>query len=262
MLVSTVVLNWNRAALLEQMLRSYADTVNGPAEIIVVDNGSPDNSRFVIDAARSFLPKIQAIFLSENVGGEAINICLDRVIGDLIHITENDQLFLAGWTDHAREAFNFFSDLGQLSFFAPVPTDEQAWEIQPCHMRFSQGKILYEAHNNLTTSSVIRSTLIRDYNLRIHNLPSSGTMAYKFPDDGRLSNDVKNAGYWCAWSDRYYVRNVGHEITEFARDRPITKSKALARNRGVGTPLSCGPRTPPRASSLAGISAIDRDYPA
>jgi hypothetical protein len=23
---------------------------------------------------------------------------------------------------------------------------------------------------------------------------------------------------WCAWSDRYYVRNVGHEVSEFARD--------------------------------------------
>ena len=26
------------------------------------------------------------------------------------------------------------------------------------------------------------------------------------------------AGYWCAWSDRYYVRNIGHEIVELERD--------------------------------------------
>jgi hypothetical protein len=219
MMVSTVVLNWNRAVLLQQVLRSYADTVSGPAEIIVVDNASSDDSRLVIDGARSFLPNIQAIFLQENMGGEAVNFCLDRVKGDLIHITENDQRFLAGWTDHAREAFKFFPDLGQLSFFAPVPTDEEAWEVHPCHLRFSQGKILYEAHQNLTTSSVIRSNLIRGYNLRIHNLPSSGTTQFKFPDDGRLSKDIKNAGYWCAWSDRYYVRNLGHEIMEFTRDR-------------------------------------------
>ena len=202
------------------MLRSYADTVSRPAEITVIDNGSSDNTRCVIDKARNFLPTLQAIFLDENIGGEALNACLDNVRGDLIHITENDQLFLSGWTDHARDAFKIFSDLGQLSFFAPVPTDEQAWEVQPCHLRFSQGKILYEAHHNLTTSSVIRSNLIRDHNIRIHNLPSSGTMQFKFPDDGRLSRDVKNAGYWCAWSDRYYVRNLGHEIAEFARDRP------------------------------------------
>ena len=104
MLVSTIVLNWNRAVLLQQMLRSYADTVSGPAEIIVIDNGSSDDSRLVIDSARGFLPKIQAVFLDKNIGGEAINICFDRVSGDLIHITENDQVFLPGWTDHAREA--------------------------------------------------------------------------------------------------------------------------------------------------------------
>jgi glycosyltransferase involved in cell wall biosynthesis len=233
MKVSTIVLNWNRAVLLQQTLRSYADTVSGPAEIIVVDNGSSDDSRLVIDASRSFLPKIQAIFLNDNIGGEAINICFNRIAGDLIHITENDQLFLSGWVDHARRAFNCFADLGQLSFFAPVSTDEQAWEIQPCHMRFSQGKILYEADNNLSTSSVIRSNIIRDHNLRIYNIPSSETERYKFPDGGRLSNDVRKAGYWCAWSDRYYVRNVGHEITEFARDRSYYEG-SYASKPGLG----------------------------
>ena len=171
MLVSTIVLNWNRAVLLQQMLRSYADTVSGPAEIIVIDNGSSDDSRLVIDSARSFLPKIQAVFLDENIGGEAINLCFDRVTGDLIHISENDQVFLPSWTDHAREAFKCFSDLGQLSFLSPVATDEEVWDVQPCHLRFSRGKILYQAHGNLTTSSVIPSTLIRDHNIRIRNHP-------------------------------------------------------------------------------------------
>jgi glycosyltransferase involved in cell wall biosynthesis len=218
MLVSTIVLNWNRAVLLQQMLRSYADTVSGPAEIIVIDNGSTDDSRLVIDSARGFLPKIQAVFLDENIGGEAINICFDRVIGDLIHITENDQVFLPGWTDHAREAFKCFSDLGQLSFLSPVATDEEVWDVQPCHLRFSRGKILYQAHGNLTTSSVILSSLIRDHNIRIRNHPEAMANAFRFPDDAQLSRDIRAAGYCCAWSDRYYVRNIGHEIAERERD--------------------------------------------
>src|ERR1700730_6628026 len=218
MIVSTIVLNWNRAVLLQQMLRSYADTVSGPAEIIVIDNDSSDDSRLVIDSARSFLPEIQTIFLDENIGGEAINICFDRIGGDLIHLTENDQVFLPGWTDHAREAFKCFSDLGQLSFLSPVATDEEVWDVQDCHLRFSRGKILYEAHGNLTTSSVIPATLIRDHNIRLQNYLGSETKTYKFPDDAQLSQDVKTAGYWCAWSDRYYVRNIGHEIAELERD--------------------------------------------
>ena len=80
-MISTIVLNWNRSVLLQQMLRSYADTVSGPAEVIVVDNASSDDSRVVIDAARSFLPEMKTIFLQENMGGEAINICFGRVAG-------------------------------------------------------------------------------------------------------------------------------------------------------------------------------------
>jgi len=91
-LISTIVLNWNRAFLLQRTLRSYADTVSGPAEIFVVDNGSVDESREVIEEARSYLPRLVTVLLDENVGGEAVNRCLDKVSGELIHISENDQL--------------------------------------------------------------------------------------------------------------------------------------------------------------------------
>jgi glycosyltransferase involved in cell wall biosynthesis len=230
MLVSTIVLSWNRAVLLQQMLRSYADTVSGPAEILVVDNHSSDDSRLVIESTRNFLTMIDPIFLSENIGGEAINLCFDRVRGDLINIAENDQLFLPGWIDHAREAFDCFSDLGQLSFFSPVASDDQAWQVHPCHLRFSKGKILYEAHANLTTSSVLRSALIRDHQIRVHNHPESSASSYKFPADAQLSHDVKAAGYWCAWSDRYYVRNLGHEIGELERDRNYYEQNYAAKS--------------------------------
>jgi hypothetical protein len=219
MLVSTIVLNWNRAVLLQELLRSYADTVSGPAEIIVVDNGSSDDSRQVIEESRVLLPKIQAIFLDENIGGQAINNCFDIVNGELIHITENDQVLLSGWIDHIRDAFNSFPELGQLSLFGPVTTDDQAWDVQPCHLRFSKGKILYEAHGNLTMSSVITARIIRDHGLRVRNYPHTETLNCKLPDDVQLSEDIRKTGYWCAWSDRYYARNIGHEIKEFARDR-------------------------------------------
>jgi glycosyltransferase involved in cell wall biosynthesis len=219
MIVSTIILNWNRATSLQRLMHSYADTVTGPAEIVVVDNNSSDDSRLVIDAARQFLPKLEVVFLNKNIGGEAINVCFDRITGDLIHIAENDQVFLPGWTDHAREAFDCFSDLGQLSFFGPVANDEQVWGVRPFHLRFSRGKVLYEAHGNLTTSSVLRSELIRNHDIRVQNLRELTANSDKFPDNARLSEDVRKAGYWCAWSDRYYARNLGHEIDELERDR-------------------------------------------
>lgn len=229
MLISTIVLSWNRARLLEQTLRSYAATVSGPYEIIVVDNASTDQSREIIRQARDQLPTLKTILLDENLGGRAINLAFTEITGDLIHISENDQGFLAGWSEHVRGSFLCFDDLGQLSLHGVVPTDQEAWGIKLGRLRFARGKILYEAHGNVGTSSIIRSSLIREANIRVSNIPNDIANSPLFPDDGKLSSDIKQAGYWCAWSDRYYVRNLGHELDEFERDPEYYRSNYSAK---------------------------------
>jgi predicted O-methyltransferase YrrM len=228
-IISTIVLNWNRAPLLRQCLESYAATVTGPAEIVVVDNASTDESRDVIDEARSALPALRAVFLDENIGGEAVNACLDSVSGDLIHISENDQIFLPGWSEHVRTSFDRFPDLGRLSLFSPVPTDREAWHVKPARLRFSRGKILYEAHGYPGTSSILRGTLVRDHGVRLHSVEQRTPDDFKFPDDQRLNEDVKQTGFWNGWSDRYYVRNLGHELSEFVRDNNYYEKNALSK---------------------------------
>ncbi len=208
--ISTIVLNWNRAALLERTLASWFATVSGPAELVIVDNASADDSRNVISRHSA-----KAIFLDENLGGEALNRALEHIGGDLVHISENDQEFRPGWMEHARTAFEVFSALGQLSLHSPVPTDDEAWVVKPSRLRFAKGKILYEAEGNIGTSSILPVKLFQN-GLRVHNLPSTGD--FKLPDDGRLSADVTTLGLWCAWSDRYWTRNIGHELQEFERD--------------------------------------------
>jgi hypothetical protein len=54
--------------------------------------------------------------------------------------------------------------------------------------------------------------LFRERGLRVETLENE---PLRFPADGTLSADGKAAGFWCAWSDHYYVRNVGHEVSEF-----------------------------------------------
>jgi predicted O-methyltransferase YrrM len=218
MRISTIVLNWNRQALLEQTLRSYAATVAEPFELIVVDNASSDGSREVIEHCRAEIGNLQTIFSDENLGGEAINLALEQVTGDLVHITENDQVFIDGWSQHVRDCFAAFTGLGQLSLHGAVPTDDEAWELKPSHLRFSKGKVVYEAHGNVETASVIPARVFCPGGVRVHNIPQNGAGVFKFPDDARLSADIKNLDLWCAWSDRYYVRNLGHEVSEFGRD--------------------------------------------
>ncbi len=218
LLISTILLNWNRAVLLEQTLRSYAETVTEPFELIVVDNASDDDSRKVIDGARRYIPELQVLLLDDNIGGEAFNLGLERISGELIHLSENDYLYLVGWSDHVRDAFRCFPDLGQLSLLRGIRPDRQPGAVQPADLRFAQGKILYEARNNVITTSVLRSSLFHDHAIRVHNIPRSDPNHMLLPADGRLSAEVRTVGYWCAWSDRDYTRSLGHEIEEFDRD--------------------------------------------
>lgn len=217
-MISTIILNWNRAELLEQTLRSFAETTAEPFELTVIDNASSDNSREVIEEGRRFIPSLRTSYHDENLGGEALNAAIERATGNLIHINENDIVLLPDWRDHVVEAFRVFSGLGQLSLFSGVPTDDYPGEPQPSTLRFSSGKIVYEAHGNVGSSSILRAELFRVHGIRVHNVPQRDPDAFKFPDDGRLSADVKANGYWCAWSDRRYIRNLGHDPKEFNRD--------------------------------------------
>jgi GT2 family glycosyltransferase len=130
-------LNWNRKPLLEKCLQSYAATIDSPFELIVIDKASSDRSREVIERFWTELSYLKPIFLDQNLGGEAVNRALERVARDLIHISENDQISLAGWSQHVCECFTVFARLGQLSLHGVVPTDEEVREVKPTHLRFS-----------------------------------------------------------------------------------------------------------------------------
>ncbi|HEY1796705.1 MAG TPA: glycosyltransferase [Stellaceae bacterium] len=213
-MLSTIILNWNRAELLRRCVDSYLATVGEDYELAIADNASTDGSV-------AYLRELEAaggarvVYLRENIGGEALNIAAATARGDLIHFSENDQVFLPGWRPHVEEAFAAFPKLGALSLFSDTPTDDEAWEPKPSRLRFSRGKILYEAPANIGTSSILRGVILREHGVRIANVEH---IQIKLPDDGKMSRDVRAAGYWCGFSDRYYVRNVGHEPAEFDRD--------------------------------------------
>jgi hypothetical protein len=147
-------------------------------QLIVVDIASSDGSREVL--WESTLCRTH--FLDQNLGGEAINLALERMAGDLIHISENDQIYLSGWAQHVLECFTLFGGLGQLSLH-----------------------------------SVIVGDVFRKNGVRPHNISQHNGDKIKFPDDARLSGHIKELGLLCAWSDRYHVRNLGHEYTELHR---------------------------------------------
>jgi GT2 family glycosyltransferase len=84
--ISVVIPTWNRRALLETLILSLAGQTVRPVEVVVVDNGSEDDSAAV--AGRMGARVVQ---LGKNLGfAAAVNRGIEESIGDWVAIVNND----------------------------------------------------------------------------------------------------------------------------------------------------------------------------
>ena len=109
-MISTVVVSYKRPELLRATLESYLATVSVPFRLVVVDNGGCDEA---LEVAAELEADI--IELGENrFPGYATNVGWDYLGGDLLHRSDNDVEYLAGWCDEVIRCFEADPNLGQL----------------------------------------------------------------------------------------------------------------------------------------------------
>lgn len=216
--LSTIVLNWNRFDLLTVTLRSYLDTVSVPHQLIVVDNASTDGSRDIINDLCADHPNRRAILLPENLGGDAINEALPHCRGRFIQVSENDIEFLPGWDRSLLGKFDVFPKLGQISPFSPFHRSEEGevWSDKPATPWTLDGLTIHVAERGVGTSCIVP----REIYDRGARWTTKGEGRFRFPRDGRFSASVKNLGFVVAWNDVYVVKNLGHNIEEFVNRLP------------------------------------------
>ncbi|MCU1261439.1 MAG: glycosyl transferase, family 2, partial [Bryobacterales bacterium] len=102
-LVSAVVVNWNRAEMLRKSLESLERQQRVELEIIVVDNGSSDDSAGMV--ARDF-PGVRLIQNSENRGFcAANNQGIQAARGEFVALLNNDAEAEPGWVAALKEVF-------------------------------------------------------------------------------------------------------------------------------------------------------------
>lgn len=86
--LTAVVLNFNGRALLEGLLPSLAAQRLTDMRVVVVDNGSGDDS---VTWLASQWPDVQVVSLAENIGvTRALNVCLDAADGEFVALLNND----------------------------------------------------------------------------------------------------------------------------------------------------------------------------
>ena len=94
-LVSIIIVNWNGRSYLPDCLDSLAEQTFGDFEVILVDNGSVDDS---VSFVRESYPWVKLVLLDTNTGfAKGNNFGLEHASGDYIVTLNNDTRAEAGW---------------------------------------------------------------------------------------------------------------------------------------------------------------------
>jgi len=115
--VSIIVPVYNVEKYLAKCLDSLVNQTLEDVEIIVVDDGSKDNSKQIIDEFQTKYPDKIKSFVKENGGlSDARNFGLDRASGDYIGFVDSDDYihstFLEKMTAQIEEGAYFASERG------------------------------------------------------------------------------------------------------------------------------------------------------
>jgi glucosyl-dolichyl phosphate glucuronosyltransferase len=105
---SVVIATYNRAGDLRETLQSLSGLQpDGPWEVIVVDNNSPDDTRAVIDAAAATFPApLTYIFEKQQGRSPALNAGIRAARGEIIATTDDDVRVPPDWLDRAAEGLD------------------------------------------------------------------------------------------------------------------------------------------------------------
>jgi len=107
-MISVIIATRDRASLLEGTLDALSKQTSPgcPVEIVVVDNGSVDRTRDVVEAAMRQSP-IPIVYLTESKPGKshALNTAVTHARGDLLAFTDDDVLPSQGWLAAYARAF-------------------------------------------------------------------------------------------------------------------------------------------------------------
>lgn len=218
-LISVIILNWNRLDLLTTTVHSLLRNANHQIELFIVDNNSTDGSRTWLEymETNKFITIKKLFLLKDNIGGEGFNKALEYTSGEYILFSENDLEYLPQWDKYMVGILRAHDNVGQLSPFSPFPQKEigEVWEEKPAEL-IDHSVPYYKALGNIGSTSLIPRSALNNGTRWENRIDKSG--GYKFPDDAKFSEEIKENGLQCAWAEEYQVINWGHNVHHWRRN--------------------------------------------
>ncbi len=105
MFVSVIVTNYNYAEYLEDAVRSAVEQNRGLVEIIVVDDGSADGSKAIIEKLSYQFTNIIPIFKPNGGQLSAFNAGVQMARGDVLFFLDADDLYRENYIEKALEVY-------------------------------------------------------------------------------------------------------------------------------------------------------------
>jgi glycosyltransferase involved in cell wall biosynthesis len=133
-LVSVIIPTYNRANLLPSALQSALDQSHSNVEIVVIDDGSTDNTKEVV---QPFLDRI--VYLETENGGpaHARNIGMSAAKGRYLAFLDSDDLYLPGKLDLQVAFMEAFPEVGMVS--TEVSAFDDSGVLEEYHVRTYHG---------------------------------------------------------------------------------------------------------------------------
>ncbi len=118
--ISFVILSWNSEQYINECLDSIIDKCNIENisfEIFIVDNGSTDRTKTILESYKEEHAEIQIIILDKNYGTTyPRNLALKRASGKYICVIDSDTKFLSG---SLVDVFRYLDDHEKVGILAP-----------------------------------------------------------------------------------------------------------------------------------------------
>ena len=109
-MISVIIVNWNKADLLDNCLKSLQKQTYKDFEVIVVDNGSTDGS---VDLIKKVYPEVRLILLPENRGFSiGNNTGIKNSTSEYIALLNNDAEAHPEWLERMYLALKSNPNIG------------------------------------------------------------------------------------------------------------------------------------------------------
>lgn len=138
--VSVIIPTYNRASMLGEAIESVLDQTYSDFEIIVVDDGSTDDTQQVVKAFDD--TRIRYVFQENRGRSNARNHALSLAQGRYIAFLDSDDLFVPTKLERQVAALDSEPRFGMV-YSSAVCSDEQGKELSTCVFRASASGMIY-----------------------------------------------------------------------------------------------------------------------